>query len=215
MRSIGNIIRTIKNNYNIDLSLNSNIIAMSVGLALSAASLAGNIFGNIMSAKQNREIDDILAGRMNDLQARFDKDYNTQFFDTDQAKSVIQTLSNQHERSNKRIENAGAISGASAEAKVAQRAKSQEVFGDSLTKLAGYGTQYKDMKERQFNRRDDTLQNFYLQHEMRKADNWSNFMNNASNVGQGGIAADAVGGGNGQGSIFNLWGKEGFGKGII
>ncbi len=191
---------------------------MSLGLALGGVSLAGNIFGNIMSARQNKEIDEILSGRMNDLQSRFDQDYNTSYFDTDQAKSVIKTLSDQHTRTNERIENAGAITGASAEAKTAQRAKSQEGFGDSLTKLAGYGTQYKDMKEREFNRRSDTLQNFYLQHEMGKGDNWANFMGNASNVGEAGIAAGAMGSADGKGRFLDLFGRNSsFGKrgGII
>lgn len=170
---------------------------MSIGLALGGLSILGNIYGGIKSAQQNKEIDELLAGRMNDLQSRFDKDYNTNFLDTDHAKSVIKTLSKQHGESLKKVDNAGAITGASQEAKIAARESSQGKFDDALTSLAGYGTQYKDMKEREFNRRDDSLQNIFLQHQMNKGGNWTNLMGNATNLGQTGIMAEAMGGGGG------------------
>lgn len=119
---------------------------MSLRLTLGGSSLAGNIYGEIKSAQQNKEVDELLAGRMNDLQSRFDKDYNTQYFDTEQGKSVIKTLSDQHDKSLKKIDSASAITGASAEAKTAARESSQGKFDESLTRLAGHGTLYKDLK---------------------------------------------------------------------
>ncbi|MGW8181884.1 MAG: hypothetical protein ACWGQW_24410, partial [bacterium] len=113
--------------------------------------MLGNIFAQIMSARQNNKVDDILSGRMNDLQAQFDKSYNTQFLDTEQGKSAIKLLSNNLDRQNKKIDNASVVGGATAEATNAAREKSQGMFDQALTRLAGYGTQYKDMKEREYN----------------------------------------------------------------
>jgi len=150
----------------------------------------------------------MLGGRFNDLQSQFDKESNTNYLDTDQAQSVLKILGKQHDKQNKRIENASAITGASAEAKVNAREKSQGVFDDAITKLAGHGTYYKDMKEREFNRRSDVLNNFQIQHEMGKADQWTNFMNNSTNLGQGGITAGAMGPGSGRGTLMDIYGKN-------
>lgn len=178
-------------------------------------SIIGNIYGTYMSAKQNQKVDDILSGRMDDLKTRFDKDYNTNFLNTEQAQSVMQVLSGQMDKQNKKIAGASAITGGSAEAENAARGESQGRFSEAITRLAGYGTQYKDMKEREYNRRDDSLQNIFLTHEMNKGQNWTNFMNNATNLGQSGSMMSSTSGENTLGSLMDLFGERGLGKGIV
>ena len=185
---------------------------MAIGTALSLISLLGSAYGMYGSSQANKEADSMLSGRMNDIQSRFDKEYNTPYLDTDQGMSIMKLLNKNFDKQSKKVDNASAVTGASHEAKIAARGKAQDNFDTSLTRLAGYGTMYKDMKERNYNRSMDQLFGHKLAVQEGKSENFTNLASNAANLGSSGITADAVGGGGGEGflaDILALFGGQG------
>ncbi|HIJ67713.1 MAG TPA: hypothetical protein HPP51_05450 [Planctomycetes bacterium] len=159
----------------------ANIATSRGGRLLSALA---NIYGMYQSSKANKEIDEEFEERMGDLTAQFNKASNTPFLQTEHGKSFIKNLGEQYADRAEKVSGAAVVGGATPEAQVAAREGDKKTFDQALSKFAGYGTQYKDMKEREYNRRSDALKNYYLQHLYGKAENWTNFLNNAANLGQ-------------------------------
>jgi len=169
-----------------------------IGEALALASLVGSAFGTGQSALANRRIDRRIGEQEKELQYWFDKEYNRNFFDTDQAKSVISTLRNQHKDTLRSVAGDSAVTGASNEAKIAATEKTQKGYSDALTKLAGYGTNLRDSLRREYITRKSGLENLQLANLQNKSQNWANFMNNAMNAGIGFAEASGAG-------AFNDW----------
>lgn len=143
-----------------------------------------NTWGMIQSAKQNKLIEEELDKRLNDLTTQFNRSYYTPFLQTEHGKSFLNSLTEQREKEDERISGASVVGGVTPEAQTAARESGQQRTDSALSKFAGYGTQYKDMKERQYNQRLDALQNYRLQHMYGKAQNWANFLGNVGNLGQ-------------------------------
>lgn len=182
----------------------SDLENIATGRVSQLLSTLGGAYGAVQSAKANKKFEKNLNTRINDLQSAFDKASSTPFLQTDQGRSFLQTLGNQYDKQTDKIEGSAVVAGATPEAQIAAKESAQEGYGDALTKFAGYGTQYKDMKEREYNRRSDALQNFYLQYQLNKAGQWANLMNNAANLGQTGATTGAMAESPGMPSLADL-----------
>jgi hypothetical protein len=172
-----------------------------IGEILAGVSALGSLYGSMRSAGANRNVTGFLNKRQSDLDAWYNREYNTNYLDTAEAKSTMQLLREQMRDQMKKVDQNSAIRGASDEARVAMADKLQENVGQNMTRLAGYGTRRKDMISRDYQRQKSYLDVLEAQDLQRKADQWSNFMNNSMNLGIG--AAKAAGKG-----AFDDWDRK-------
>lgn len=132
--------------------------------AISAGvSLIGSLVGGISSLNQQKKADQDLQRRRDESQRRFLQESNTNYLDTAAAKSTIATLRKQGEKQLNALNTDAVKKGASDEAKVAAASRINENQADSISRLAGFGTQYqqqiKDRYYRDVERLDDALYN--------------------------------------------------------
>lgn len=170
-----------------------NTNAMGIGAAIALASLAAAAFGAGKSAQANREADEQLRRRQNELDTWYTKEYNQNYLDTDESKSTMRILSNQLKDQLKKSDQAGIVRGASDEAKVATTGNLTRGLQDNITRLAGYGTRYKDSLRREYQGLKGNLDNIEWQNLLGKSANWSNLSSNAMNAASGAFQADATG----------------------
>jgi len=133
-----------------------------IGEVLAGISALSSLFGSLKSAGANRAIDRQLQKRQSELDTWYNKEYNMNYLDTDEAKSVSELLNRNRDQAMKKVDQRNAIKGASDEARVATAESINRNVGDNLTQLAGYGTRYKDSIRREYQGLKGNLDN--LQH---------------------------------------------------
>ena len=178
-----------------------------IGEVLAGLSLVSSLFGSLKSAQANNRMDRQLDKRQSDLDAWYNKEYNMNYLDTDEAKSVTQLLNRQKEETLQKVDQNSAIKGASDEARVATADKINRSVGDELTRLAGYGTRYRDSVRREYQGLKSNLDNLESYNLQNKASQWSNFSNNAANAGMGFAQAAGEGAFEGWEKWFTNWRK--------
>lgn len=164
-----------------------------VGEVLAGLSAISSLFGSLKSAQQNNAVDAQLHQRQSELDSWYNREYNQNYLDTDEARSVVQVLNNQRAEQMKKVDQGNAIKGASDETRVATADKLNRSLGDQTTRLAGMGTQRKYLTDRQYQNLKFGLDQTEQETLMRKSQNWTNFMNNAVNAGMGFAEAGANG----------------------
>jgi hypothetical protein len=164
-----------------------------IGTALGIASTLASLYGSIKSAEANKQIDNQINRRKSDLQSWYDNEYNTPYLDTADARGALTVLRKNLGEQMQKVNQGNAIKGASDEAQVATAEAGQKKMSDAVTRLAGYGTHYKDAIRRDYMNRQMALDNMEGQNLARKSQQWTNFMNNAMNAGMGFSEADANG----------------------
>ena len=187
-------------------------MAVGVGSAIALGSTLVSLIGSgaaaVGSAGANKRYDKYLEGRLSDLENWYNTEYNTPYLDTTSGKAAIGSLRTYYGDAMKKVGQNSAITGASDEAKVATGDKVQKGLADSVMRLAGYGTQYKDSIRREYQGLKMGLENMQQDNLARKSANWSNLMNNAMNLGIGAAELGGMEGGEGDGSIFDFLRKK-------
>lgn len=169
-----------------------------IGEVLAGLSALSSVFGSLASAQANKRIDRQLARRQSELDTWYNKEYNINYLDTEEARSVVQLLNRQREEGMKKVDQGNVIRGASDERRVATAEELNENIADSLTRLAGYGTQYKQGIRREYQQRKSGLEELEFLNLQNKSAQRANFMNNVTAAGIG--FAQAGGGG-----AFDKW----------
>jgi hypothetical protein len=152
---------------------------MSAGAIGAGVSAAGTIFGMIKQGQAQKRLNRMIQRQAEDNKQMFNSDYYKDFFDSEQARSVIKTLNDRLDKDNKKADNTAVVTGSTPEATIAVKEKNQNVFSDSVNKLGGYATQYKqNIKNGYMNRKmgyDTQINNMQSQ----VANSWGNFASNA------------------------------------
>ena len=156
-----------------------------IGEVLAGLSALSSLFGSLKSAQSNKSIDRQLARRQSELDTWYNKEYNINYLDTEEARSIVQLLNRQREEGMKKVNQGNVIRGASDERRVATAEELNENIADSLTRLAGYGTRYKQGIRREYQQRKAGLEDLEYRNLQNKSEQWSNFMNNATAAGIG------------------------------
>jgi hypothetical protein len=155
-------------------------------------SLIGQGIGMAGSAKANRRVDDFITGRTKDIQSAFDKEYNTNIFDTAMGESVRQSLLNNFTQASKKLAGNSAVGGKTIEDQVGSMNRLKTGYDNALLQLAGQGTQRQDMLTRNKDARLDNMAGVMLQNLASKGQNWANLGANASNAGSSMAYASAM-----------------------
>ena len=115
-------------------------LPLAVPIAMAAIGLGGKIFGGIKSGQQMKQAEGIVDKQVSDLTAWYDTEKNRDFLQSNLGSAAMNKVLQDIEQRNQQIESTAAVTGASDAAKIAQKAKSQEQFGNVVKDLASYGT---------------------------------------------------------------------------
>ena len=126
------------------------IIGSGIGLGTS-------IYGNIKAGKESRAMNKMIKRKKRDLDSYYKGELAKNTLDTEFAKSSMKKIREQLDERRKRSDSTAAITGASDEAKVAEKANDSKSISDAVTSLAQYGSQRKDALRREYMGRKDEL----------------------------------------------------------
>lgn len=157
--------------------------------------VAGNLFGLSKSSQANRKYDNYISGMTNKLDNWYNKESNTNYLDTEEAKAVLRRLQEEAKEISGDLESSAAVTGASAEKQVAMKDKLNKNYTGAATSLAGRGTQRKDNLRREYMGRQSMLDQLKLQSLLGKSQNWNQFGQNVSGTAQNAMLVGTMGGG--------------------
>ncbi len=174
---------------------NKKYSVMIFSAIVAAASLAAAVYGGVKSAKARRKQRRLLEQRKGDIDNTFNREYYQDFLEREQSKSFLSRLREQMKDANKIADNSAVVTGATNEAKIAQKSALQKNYANAVNQLAGMATAHKD---RTLNWYENAKNGIYGQRQGmldHSAQQWSNFMNNA--LGASASFAGMAGGGAG------------------
>lgn len=158
------------------------------------ASLLGGLFGGIGARKQARKAEKQLQQRKTDLNNWYNQKNNTDYLDTDSARSTLALLRRQNKRQMEALNNNAVKAGTSDEAKVAAAGRLNDSYADATSRIAGMGTQYKDNLRRDYMNRMDSLDNALFSTQMQKGQAMSDMIGTTSQAVGGLLSAYGLGG---------------------
>lgn len=153
-----------------------------LGLATTGLSVAGQIFGAVKGAKENKKNQNLINSQMEENEADKNNTVNKSFLDTNAAKDSVRMANENLIDNQKRVAGNAAITGASDEAKVAQQSNVNKNYNDTMSNIASNATQYQENNKRMYQGRKGQLNQLQMQFNAQKAENASNLSGNASDL---------------------------------
>nr|WP_320022107.1 hypothetical protein [uncultured Draconibacterium sp.] len=153
-----------------------------VTIGLTAASVAGKVFGAIKSGKANKANFRLLNEAKEDNEAFRNNTVNRDFMDTNAAKGVFTRLKKSLKDANKTVDSQAAVNGSTAEAEIAAKSKNQENFNNTTAKIAEGATAYQQQNEQEYRRGKERLLNAEMGLNQQKAQNAANLASNAASL---------------------------------
>lgn len=155
-----------------------------IGLIIGAAvSILGSAVSSIASAESARKAADQQRARRDEAERRYLHEVNKDFLDTETAKSTLSAIRKQNDKQIEALGNNAIKAGASDEAKIAAASRANETYADAASRIAGYGTQYKQNIEDRYLARLDQFDDKLVDLERQKADAWIGLGNSVASVG--------------------------------
>ena len=164
-----------------------------IGLIGSAVGALGSLFSGIGAWKQARKAEKQIHERKDALTTEYAQDKNTDYLDTEAARSTLALLRRQNRRAQEAMNNNAVKSGASDEAKVAAAARQNENYANAVSRIAGMGTQYKQRLKENYQNRMDSLDNALYNIQMGKAQATGDMIGGITNAVGGLISAYGMG----------------------
>ena len=143
----------------------------------------GSLIGGIRARKQTKEAEKEIRAEREKNRRWYEQQRNTNYLDTQEARSVLSSLRKQSEKQQEAMNNNLVRSGASDEAKVAAASALNQSYSDNVNRLAGIGTRYQDNIRREFQTREDAYNNALSNIRYGKANAASAWGDIASEVG--------------------------------
>lgn len=142
------------------------MIGAAIGAGVSAL---GTLFSGLSARRQARKAERQLEQRKEALDKEYAHDKNTNYLDTESARSTLALLRRQNQRQQEALNNNAVKSGASDEAKVAAAGRLNESYADAVSQIAGMGTEYKQRLKENYQSRSDALDDALLNVKLQKA----------------------------------------------
>ena len=162
-------------------------------IAGTALSLGAQAFGMVKSAQEARKRQALLNQQQKFNTDWFNKEYNTNYLDTTDAKSSLRNVMDQIRNRNEINTNTAAITGASDESQVANNQANNETYSGMVNNLASRGQDRKDNISNQYLQRKNALDQGQQQIGADSQQSWQNYMANAPNIGKAFGIADQMG----------------------
>ncbi len=166
-----------------------------IGLIGTAAAAIGSLVSGIKARNQARKAEQQLQERRDALQKEYAQENNTDYLDTETARSTLALLRRQNKRAQEALSNNAVKSGASEEANVAAAARQNENYANAVSRIAGMGTQYKQRLKENYQQRLDSLDNSIHNTQLNKAQATSDMIGGITNAVGGMMTASGLGGG--------------------
>lgn len=154
-------------------------IGTAVGMGLS---VAGQIFGAVKQAKEQKKNQALLNTQVEQNQADYNNDANKSFLETNVAKDAVKLANENLIDNQKQVAGNAAITGASDEAKVASQSNVTKNYNDSVSRIAAMGTNYQDRAKNRFQANRMALQGQQANLNQQKADGAANLAANAGDL---------------------------------
>lgn len=153
-----------------------------LGLGLGAVSLAGQVFGAIKGAQEAKKNEEIINKEIEKNQADYDLNANRSFLETNAAKDVMKVNKENLVDERKAVAGRAAITGSSDEAVTAANTGVNKNYNDSVSRLAGMGTQYQDRRKQMYMNNRSRLFGQKMAVNAQKAEGASNLVANAGDL---------------------------------
>lgn len=127
---------------NIHLAIGPLVIPL-ITLALSAATTGYSLYKKNQASNDLRDAQEGINQKYQDVSDWYDAEGSKDFMDTEVAQSTLGKIRDQYKKGVETNASDAARGGATAEAKVANKAALNEKYNDVLQNMVGYGTQYK------------------------------------------------------------------------
>lgn len=170
-----------------------------IGLISAGVGAIGSLVSGLSARSKAKKAEKQLLERKDALNKEYAQDKNTDYLDTEAARSTLALLRRQNRRQTEAMNNNAVKSGASDEAKVAAAGRLNDSYADAASRIAGMGTQYKQRLKENYQRRRDSIDDQLTQVQMQKAQATSDMIGGITGATGGLISAFGLGGGSGGG----------------
>ena len=116
----------------------------ALGAVAGISPIGSVIYGAIKNANAVKDKEETIEDYKTDLDAWYDKNYNQDFLSTNVGKAALERTREQMFDQNKQADNAKVVTGATNEASLAAKTKNNDMFSDTVNKLAAMGTARQD-----------------------------------------------------------------------
>lgn len=168
-----------------------------IGLISAGVGAIGSLVSGLSARSKAKKAEKQLLERRDALNKEYAQDKNTDYLDTEAARSTLALLRRQNRRQTEAMNNNAVKSGASDEAKVAAAGRLNDSYADAASRIAGMGTQYKQQLKENYQRRRDSIDDQLTQVQMQKAQATSDMIGGITGATGGLISAFGLGGGSG------------------
>ena len=155
---------------------------MSLTAGLGIASLAGQVIGNIAGGRYNRNTQNLLDKQQEDNESFYNRNVNRDFLRTNAMKGMFETLRKNVKDANKVTESKAEVTGATPEAEIAAKSRTQENYNDTVRDMAGQATNYQQNQEAIYRGEKARLTDQQIGLNTQRANSASNVAGNASDV---------------------------------
>lgn len=176
----------------------------AIPMILQGASLGAQLFASHKGGKANKSNQTLLNEAIDDNESFYNRNVKGDYLDTNAAKGMFERMRKNLKRANDRVENKAVVTGATAEAEIAEKSKNQENYNDAVSQLAEKATEHQLRSEGIARGEKGSLINAQMNINSNKANNAANLANNAANLAQG---ASAIAGAGKTTSALNEFGR--------
>lgn len=149
------------------------------------------IFGMAKAASANKKLQsaqESVLGKNKSLANWYDKQSNTDYFDTTAARSGLARIRTQYDKGLATSNQAGVQAGATTEAKIANKASMQDSYNRALSNMTGYGTQYQTNMKRAYGNELTNLYNGNNAAYKPAVDSWGNLAKSGWDIAGKGLS---------------------------
>ena len=140
------------------------------GLISAGVGLAGNIWGNMKSAKAMRNVQKNIKAQQAANQAWYDRRYNEDGTQRADAQRILQMTADAIKNRNRQAAGVNAVMGGNNEAAAATRAANAQAMSDAASQIAVANAHRKDQVEQQYMTRNDQYENALNNMEQQRAE---------------------------------------------
>lgn len=153
---------------------------LQTGLAI--AGLGGQVFSHLLGARQNRNTQNLLNKQREENEAFYNRNVNQDFLNTNAVKGMFEQLRKNVLDANRVTESKAVVTGATPEAEIAAKSRTQENYNDAVNQLAQQGTAYQQNQEAIYRGEKARLTDQQIGLNTQRANSASNVAGNASDV---------------------------------
>jgi len=145
-------------------------------IAGAAAGLAGGVAGAINAGKAQKKADKLLTNESSRVDNQFNNEYYANALDRSRNQSLLNNVRQLTDRNRKSADNTAAVTGATQEAKIANKQAAGNVISNAAGQISASNDNYKTNVLARYNNLKSNLVNRQVAAQTAKSQGWSNLM---------------------------------------